>query len=126
MVTKINIPIDLKKESVGIITEDIADVIVSGDYVKLFIPTIMSGIIKGTPKTEKVYSKGNEVFINDKKCRPKAKKFLTQQNYIETRLANNSDSSCLYEGDIIPKGTKVQTVFVNGKLKSPLFNTNNY
>lgn len=126
MVTKITIPIDLKKESVAVTLEDKDHPIIPGEKVKLYIPSVMANIKQTSPTITKVPVKINTIFTNDAGCKPKSKNVLDELNYIESIMEYNCTSDNIVVNGTVPNGTKVQASFVNGKLKSPVFNTNLY
>lgn len=126
MVTKISIPIDLKKESVAIMLENINHPIIPGEKVKLYIPSIMANIKQAIPTISKVPLKINTIFTNDSSCKPRTKNVLNESNFIESTMEYNCTADNILTDGKILSGTKVQASFVNGKLKSPVFNTNLY
>lgn len=61
----------------------------AGEKLKLYIPTLMSGITKGKPQTKKVALTKKQIFINDASNRPTATTSVITQNYISATMENN-------------------------------------
>lgn len=126
MITKITTNLDLKKEFVALIVEEPDKKITSGEYLKLYVPSVMSGIKQAEAKESIVTSKGSDVFLNAPACKPKAKKLLKEKNYMEGKLSNNASIEPLYQNSDTLQTKKVQAKFVNGRLSDLQFNTNNF
>ena len=132
MISKIELEKDYFSGDVIAFTIENVNVTNLNQKVKLYIPTLMSGIKKGAPMKSTLNSKGKSVFANAKKCRPYIHRtVMKDQNYLEGRLELSDDLGVVVtnvyndKGEITNKyikaGTKVRCYFLNGKVSKLYF-----
>ena len=135
MMTQFNLDIDFSKE-VKAITIEKSDVVSAGGKIKVYIPTIMSGITQGDPCISNVNTNGSSVFKNMRGNKPAltSNTVIKAKNYLEAKLKNNSDTKSITKVvkssvpggkdlKFIPKGSTVRCNFLNQKLSELYFNT---
>lgn len=134
MLTTLNPNIDLTKDTVCITLEEYLAPVSEKDELNVNIPLLMPNISMGEPKITYVPSKGNSVFLNSSECLPAAKYTVQTINYMTVVCERNSSWEDLYESRVehketiwfLPKQTKVQCRFNNGKLTHPTVNTDTF
>lgn len=136
MISQLELSVDTTKDMVGIILEEIIPAPNPGEYLRLYIPELMSVIKRGSPSTHYAKTKGEQVFINAPDCKPKTKSIIKGQNYITVSMENNSfwenvpnSKLFLEDGSFIYKtnpGQKVIAHSMTGKLSKMTFHTNGY
>lgn len=91
MISPLNLPIDTTTEMVGIVLEHIKPAPKEGEKLKLYIPTLMPRISKGSPAYRTVKSSGKQLFLNDVDCRPAIHNTIQAQNFITAYAENRID-----------------------------------
>ena len=69
MITQFNLDIDFSKEVKAVTVED-SNVVSAGGKIKVYIPTLMSGITQGDPCVSNVSTSGASVFKNMRGNKP--------------------------------------------------------
>lgn len=106
----------------------------AGQQLKLYIPSLMSDIPRGVPRTTTESIGTNIGILNAYNNRPRVKTHVKTINYIPVTMENNSNPNSnwrriTYYGSYsrlyVKAGSKFQMRFVHGRLSKPVFNTDN-
>lgn len=126
MISTFEIPYNFYDEVNAVIMED-TYISKNKNEIRVFIPTLMTGLDKSEPTKSIVPTSGKSIFSNAKENIPVSRSsILTEKNYIEATMQSSSnfkdidmitkllsDKDLLYK---INKGSNVRLNFLNGKI----------
>ena len=126
MISTYDITYDFSEEVNATIMED-TYISKNKNKLRVYIPTLMTGINKAEPHTSIVPTAGKSIFCNAPENKPVFKSnILTEKNYIEADMQSNSNfqdidkiTKLLSNKDLlykIKKGSNVRVNFLNCKI----------
>lgn len=136
MLSSFDIKYDFSEEMNATVVED-STLTNNNQKVKLYIPTIMSGIQKGDPTLSVLSTLGRSVFCNANRKPALTSQVLKEQNYLESSINHDSNVTDIdsvirsltynekYVNYRILKNSTVRAEFLNGKVSKLSFSTTN-
>lgn len=105
-----------------------------GTIYKLFLPSLMAKIAKGSSAKKSLGSPNRAIFINDSSCKPQIASSIHSQNYLSVPMAASNSWDHHHREKIIDEIVyeylkqfdRVEVTIPNGKVSKAMFNTTIY